>query len=110
MSNVAENGFYKVVATEFTGHDIDRLLQKSANYYNLSQNWTVQMVDFSDHAGIFYTGTRPRQMTLTVFWQGCLLEESVEGRDVHAWGKEIDAYWYMTEDGEWHRFGDEGEV
>ena len=85
-------------ATQFTRHDIDSLLQRAPNYFALEQNWHIEMWN-EDTGG---------EKHLVVFWSGCLLEENVEGgAGSFVWWKTIDDYWHMTEDGEWHRHGED---
>ena len=69
------------ISDSFTRYDIERLLQRAANYYNVSQDWTIQMGWFSEN------------QHLSVYWTGARLSE-----DSH---EETDDWWFMKEDGTW---------
>ena len=69
------------ISDEFTRQDIDRLLRRAADYYNVSQEWTVKMAWFSDNKH------------LSVYWVGARLEEDSY--------ESTDDWWFMKEDGTW---------
>ena len=83
-------------ATRLTHNDLDRLVKRAANYYAIEQSYHIEMWD------------EDGEKYLVVYWDGCLLDENVEGgAGSFVWGKRINDYWHMTEDGEWHRHGED---
>ena len=65
----------------FTRQDIERLLKRAVNYYNVTQSWQVQMAWFGENKH------------LSVYWTTARLGE--DSYDL------TDDYWFMKEDGTW---------
>ena len=80
------------IRDEFTKHDIDRLLRKAADYFSVSQDWTIQMAWFG------------KNQHLSVYWTGARLSEDSHETTDDWWFMKADCTWFSCD--QWH----EGEV
>jgi hypothetical protein len=65
----------------FTRTDVERLLRRATNYYNVTQSWTIKSIRWGEekHLGIWWSGAR-------------LVEDSYDTTD---------DWWFLTEEGDW---------
>ena len=76
------------ISDQFTRQDIDRLLSRAADYYNVSQEWTIQMAWFGENEH------------LAVYWHSARLDEDSYETTDDWWFMKTDGTWFSCE--QWH--------